>query len=69
LPDGLGNVAHVAEASEAQHATPLVQQRIYLFGIVTQLIDEIENDGRVYIARAGTHDEPAQRTETHAGVQ
>ena len=66
---GLRQGAHVVRKSgEAEQAGFLVHELVEAVDIVTVLLADEEEDGRVKGAGAGAHDEAFQRGEAHGGV-
>ena len=66
---GLRQGAHVVrESGEAEQARFLVHELVETVDIVTVLLADEEEDGRVKGAGAGAHDEALERGEAHGGV-
>ena len=66
---GLRQGAHVVRKSgEAEEARFLVHELVEAVDIVTVLLADEEEDGRVKGAGAGAHDEALERGEAHGGV-
>ena len=66
---GLRQGAHVVRKSgEAEQARFLVHELVETVDIVTVLLADEEEDGRVKGAGAGAHDEALERGEAHGGI-
>ena len=66
---GADDLSHVVrDAREAQQATPAVQQVIDLIDVHAERAHEVEDDGRVDVAAAGSHDQAFERRHAQRGV-
>ena len=64
----MANGAHIVLSGQALEARLLVEEIVDFVGAPAGLTLQVENDGGVDIAGAGSHDQALERGQAHRGV-